>query len=178
MHDATGAPRMTGRFGDGPSETADSGAIYSYPYPGELLQPNTSTTPATASLVAHPGGWREGAAFYREWLNSVGTERHQLNWFLHHTHSKGSCWFPSPTAVAASKKSGVGMKSFTEMVDYSYNTEVDMIECAMWWEMPEKLWSTTAPMVSLGSERTLAAQQRWQKASGRCRRLAGACSCT
>jgi hypothetical protein len=23
------------------------------------------------------------------------------------------------------------------MADYIYNTEVDMIECAMWWEMPE-----------------------------------------
>ena len=23
------------------------------------------------------------------------------------------------------------------MVDFVYNTEVDMIECAMWWELPE-----------------------------------------
>lgn len=23
------------------------------------------------------------------------------------------------------------------MVDYIFNTEVDMIECAMWWELPE-----------------------------------------
>ena len=85
VHDATGVPRMTGRFGDGPGPrggAADSGVIYSYPYPGELLQPSTSTAPAVVSLVAHPGGWREGAAFYREWLRSVGTERHQLNWFL------------------------------------------------------------------------------------------------
>ena len=23
------------------------------------------------------------------------------------------------------------------MVDFIFNTEVDMIECAMWWELPE-----------------------------------------
>lgn len=23
------------------------------------------------------------------------------------------------------------------MVDFVFNTEVDMIECAMWWELPE-----------------------------------------
>jgi len=60
--------------------------------------------------------------------------------FLQHTHSKGSGWFPSPDAVAASKKNGTGstgMTSFTQLADYGFNTEVDMMEMAMWWEMPE-----------------------------------------
>ena len=29
------------------------------------------------------------------------------------------------------------MTSFTQLADYGFNTEVDMIEMAMWWEMPE-----------------------------------------
>lgn len=79
VHDATGAPRMTGRFGDTPS-TGGAGTMYSFAYPGSLLQPNTSTAPTTVSLVAHAGGWRDGAAFYREWLRSVGTEQHKASW--------------------------------------------------------------------------------------------------
>ena len=73
------APRMTGRFGDTPS-TGGAGTMYSFAYPGSLLQPNTSTAPTTVSLVAHAGGWRDGAAFYRDWLRSVGTEQHKASW--------------------------------------------------------------------------------------------------
>ena len=84
MDDATGAPRMTGRFGDGEGPDAHSGVIYSYRYPGDTVQPNASAVPTSAMLIAHTGGWREGALFYREWLRSKGTEDTsiRLNWFL------------------------------------------------------------------------------------------------
>lgn len=88
VDDATGEPRMTGRFGDDEGLNARSGIIYSYRYPGDTVQPNASISPASVILVAHSGGWREGALFYREWLRSKGTEDTsiQLNWFLNRAH--------------------------------------------------------------------------------------------
>ena len=92
VDDDSGKPRMLGRFGDGPAGApSSSGGIYSLAYPGELLHPNTSTAPAAASVIAHPGGWRSGARYYRDWLKTIGVGQVPLkSWFLEHTHSKGA----------------------------------------------------------------------------------------
>ena len=76
-------------------------------------------------------------------VNGLSEQRLNIAGFLEHTHSKGSCWFPSPDSVAESKKTGVGWTSFTQLLEFAFGngsvvqSQMDMTECAMWWEMPE-----------------------------------------
>ena len=136
--DASGKARMIGRFGDGPAASpSSSGAIYSIAYPGQQLSAGASTAPAAALVVHHAGGWRNGATVYRDWLRSVGVGQAPRNrWFLEQTHSKGSCAFPPPAVVAASKQSGKGITSFVQTLEHAWGngsvvtSSVDMMECA------------------------------------------------
>jgi hypothetical protein len=181
--DSSGQPRMMGRFGDGPTVApASGGAIYSMRYPSELVLPRgrhngSAITPVAmrAYIIPHSGGWRAGALLYRDWLRSAGGGQHQKAWFLEHTHSKASCWFPSPAQVEQNKKSQIGMTSFTQLYELMFlGNMVDMIECAMWWEMPEPdaYGSYSADGIfkvrdDLGGARALAEGIRRVRAAGR-----------
>ena len=174
VRDVSGAPRMLGRFAEDTS-IGTSGVMYSLTYPATVLEPAASTRASPVSLVLHAGGWREGAQYYRSWLASIGAgKRHRIPSWLHaHTHSKGSFWIPSPASVENFKKTGAGMTSFTQLADFVFNTEVDMIEIAMWWDMPNGNYGGYAadglfkPRSDLGGAQALAEGIRRVQASGR-----------